>query len=206
MDNGGVALFASEVACTITQRMSVSGFVIVSGLPASGKTALGRAVAERLATTLLDKDDFLEDRFAAFPEIDPDLRQLLSRESDTELAQEAAKLQAGVIVSFWRPRGEAVAYGTPTEWIAELHAPVIELHCRCRPDTARQRFAARTRHPGHNDATRLSGLGRQFEELAALGPLGRWPCVELETTDLSDFDRLADQASERLRSMLSSAS
>ncbi|MEM7701829.1 MAG: AAA family ATPase [Pseudomonadota bacterium] len=203
---GDVARFASEADGAIGLRMSVTGFVIVSGLPASGKTALGRAVAERLAIPFLDKDDFLEKRFAAFSEIDADLRQRLSRESDTELASNAAKLSAGVLVSFWRPRGEAVSYGTPTDWIADLPEPVVELHCRCRPDIARERFAARMRHPGHNDATRLTTLGQQFEELAGLGPLGGWPCVELETSDLSGFDALVDVASDRLRNAFADAS
>jgi len=206
MGKGDVARFASEADCAIELRMSVSGFVIVSGLPASGKTALGRAVAERLAIPFLDKDDFLEERFAAFPEIDADLRQRLSRESDTELANHAAKLSAGVLVSFWRPRGQSVSYGTPTEWTSELAAPVVELHCRCSPDIARQRFAARTRHLGHNDAARLTGLEQQFEELAALGSLGGWPCVELETSDLSAFEALVGDATYRLRALLSGGS
>jgi shikimate kinase len=38
-------------------------FVAVSGLPASGKTVLGRALAGALDLPLLDKDEILESMF-----------------------------------------------------------------------------------------------------------------------------------------------
>lgn len=36
---------------------------VLSGLPASGKTTVGRGIASAMAIPLLDKDDFLEDLF-----------------------------------------------------------------------------------------------------------------------------------------------
>lgn len=37
--------------------------VVVTGLPASGKTTLGRHIATSLGFGFLDKDEFLEDLF-----------------------------------------------------------------------------------------------------------------------------------------------
>ena len=182
--------------------MDVLGFIVVSGLPASGKTAIGRRVAERLGVPMLDKDDFLEARFEEHAPIGPELRTRLSRESDEDLARAAAALEGAVLVSFWRPRGQSVSYGTATGWIDQLSGPVVELHCKCDPNIARERFEARTRHPGHNDASRRGDLGRQFEEIAALGPIGAWPCVTVETSDLSDLESLAAKAAEDVRTAL----
>ena len=185
--------------------MGVPGFIVVSGLPASGKTAIGRRIAERLGVPMLDKDDFLEARFEEHSSIGPDLRTRLSRQSDEKFADAAAALEGAVLVSFWRSRGQPVSYGTATEWIDQLSGPVVELHCQCDPNTARERFEARTRHPGHNDASRRGDLGRQLEEIAALGPLGAWPCVTVETSDLSDIENLAAKAARVVQTALASA-
>ncbi len=169
-------------------------FIIVSGLPAAGKTAIGRYVAETMELPFLDKDDLLELEFEKHASIDLELRQKLSRKSDEEMVAEAGSLGAGVLVSFWRPTNRTVAYGTATDWLSELTTPVIELHCRCEPHIAQQRFVTRTRHPGHNDAFRRDSLVQQFQELGALGPLAIWPVVSIDTSDLSDIPALANEA------------
>ncbi len=182
--------------------MNEKGFVVVSGLPASGKTTIGRWLAEALGWPILDKDDFLEAEFDKFSAIDMARRQQLSRKSDAIFEQRAKGQSSGVLVSFWRPSDQLVSYGTATEWISELQSPVVELHCRCDPAVAQKRFSSRTRHPGHNDALRLDGLARQFDELAPLGPLGIWPCVTIETTDLRDIDTVGERATEEVRRLL----
>jgi len=174
--------------------MESNGFIVVSGLPASGKTAIGRLMADALDWPFLDKDDFLEAEFDNFPVVDVSLRQTLSRESDRMLAERAMALASGVLVSFWRPTDRLVSYGTATDWITDMQLPVVELHCRCDPEVARERFTQRKRHPGHNDASRHDSLVKQFGDLASLGPLGHWPCATIETSDLSDIATLANQA------------
>jgi hypothetical protein len=169
-------------------------FIVVSGLPASGKTAVGRYVASKMCLPLLDKDDFLEREFEKYPSVDLELRQQLSRKSDETLATEAISLGAGTLVSFWRPTMVNVSYGTATDWLSDLRTPIVELFCRCDPSIARERFVSRTRHSGHNDALRLNGLARQFHELAQLGPLGIWPVFTIDTSDLNDVATLGDEA------------
>lgn len=168
--------------------MAESGIVVISGLPAAGKTTLGKALAKLLGFAFLDKDDILEASFDQHQIVDPELRQSLSRAADVDFVKRATRLPSAVLVSFWRPLGHSVAYGTPTEWLTELHSPVVEIHCLCKPDIALGRFQRRKRHPAHNDSARHRSLQKQFEDLAELGPLGAWPCVKV---DMSDENKLS---------------
>ncbi len=185
--------------------MSIKGFAIVTGMPAAGKTAIGRLIANSFGWPFLDKDDILEAEFNKFSAVDLPLRQRLSRESDEVFADQAKALPSGVLVSFWRPRDLSVSYGTATDWIAELHAAVVELHCKCEPDVARERFLKRQRHQGHNDELRVESLTQQFDELAALGPLNLGPCVTIDTTHSDDIAALAHEAIREMRELLSSS-
>jgi thymidylate kinase len=178
-------------------------FIVVSGLPASGKTTIGRMVAEQLAIPFIDKDEFLEAEFEKYDHIDPQLRQKLSRTSDEAMARSARTLGAGVLVSFWRPLHLEVSYGTSTQWVDDLTALIVELHCRCEPQIARQRFIRRKRHPGHNDNSRFNDLIDQFGNLAAQGPLGKWPVVTLDTGNLEDVAELARNAVEQILKLVS---
>lgn len=173
-------------------------FVVVSGLPASGKTAIGRRLAERLAIPFIDKDDLLEAEFEKYDQVDPEMRHRLSRKCDDAMADKAKDLGSGVLVSFWRPPDLDVSYGTSTRWIAELDVPVVELHCRCEPLIAERRFRDRQRHAGHNDPARLNGLNDQLNGLAALGPLGCWPLVTVDTSALDEITDLTERAMRQI--------
>lgn len=65
-------------------------FVLISGLPGSGKTTLARLLAPTLNLSLIDKDEILERLFEAKGIGDPAWRRKLSRESDA------------ILVSLWR--------------------------------------------------------------------------------------------------------
>jgi hypothetical protein len=61
---------------------------------------------------------------------------------------------------------------------------VIELHCKCSPHIAVERFFARKRHGGHLDGSKskLEELAK-FEQLAAHGALGVGRVVEVNTEE-----------------------
>jgi len=59
---------------------------VISGLPASGTSELGRRLGAALALDLLDKDDFLEAGFVKLGDVDGDTRQRLSRVADDPFA------------------------------------------------------------------------------------------------------------------------
>ena len=168
----------------------------MSGLPASGKSRLGAAIAPMLGLALLDKDDFLETLFEREGTGDAPWRERLSRRSDELLrsAALAAALDTGgaVLASFWRHPGRADGGGTPCDWLRELPGALVEVHCRCPAGVAIERFRHRDRHPGHLDAGRRGAdLSGQFDGYAARGPLGLGTVIVVDTGVFPDAAALA---------------
>ena len=164
-------------------------FIIVSGLPASGKSTLARALTARLELPLLDKDDVLESLFDTLGVGDLDWRRCLSRKSDLMFQGSAMALPGAVLTSFWRHPALDTSAGTPTEWLSNLSGNLVEVHCACSALVAVARFQGRSRHPGHNDNARTSAqLLQQFEVLGACGPLGIGRLVRVETSGAFDLD------------------
>lgn len=165
--------------------------VIVSGLPASGKTRLARKLAPALGLALFDKDDILESLYEALRVGDADWRGRLSRASD-EIFQRLAKTSSGaVLTSFWRHSQMPSYSGTPTDWIRSNAERLVEVYCLCDPEIAAARFLSRSRHPGHLDNTKhREELLAHFQTLAAMGPLGLGKLLRIDTAKEIAFDRL----------------
>lgn len=161
--------------------MITGPFIVVTGLPGSGKSPLSHQLGPMLDLVVVDKEDILEASFTGSTPIDAEERFRLSRRADGDLRKRAEYLGRGILVSFWRRPELSATSGTPTEWLERLPR-VIEVHCTCAPETAASRFLARSRHPGHGDADKDPGeILAQFQDLAALGPLGVGPLVEVST-------------------------
>jgi glucokinase len=172
-------------------------FVVVSGLPASGKTILASQLAGHLGISLLDKDTILEALYDCSDRIDKQIRQELSRASDLVLERLAGAAGSAVLVSHWRhPAMPDSLSGTPTHWLTTLPGRLIEVHVVCPVDVAIRRFRERTRHPGHLDALRnQDALRRQFAQLEALGPLGLGAVIVVNGDEPCDVDALAGRLS-----------
>jgi hypothetical protein len=169
-------------------------FLLVSGLPASGKSTLARLLAGRLALPLLDKDDFLEALFAEGLPSEPAARRQLSRQADVAFQQAVESSSGAVAASWWQHPRSASDSGTPIEWLARLPGELIEAHCRCSPALAASRFLERRRHPGHLDERwSLAELIAQFERHAALGSLGLGRVVDVDTEGPVDADSVLRQ-------------
>lgn len=134
--------------------MSPRLFVLVSGLPASGKTTIARAVGPLLGLPVIDKDDILDRLFESEGIGDAAWRRELSRRSDVLFRAEAEAASGAVLTSFWHVPGMDAGSGTPTDWVLRLSPCVVGLHCVCPPTVAADRFLARQRHRGHLDAQR----------------------------------------------------
>jgi len=169
-------------------------FFVVTGLPASGKTTVGSAVATGLQLPLIDKDALLEAMFEANGIGDSAWRAKQSRSADLIMQRMAQATNGSVLVSWWRHPASATDSGTPTEWLRSLSGEIIEIHCRCAPEVAVDRFFARRRHPGHLDEQKSRAREIQtFTTCAALGPIGAGRLVDVCTQGPVDVQALVDQ-------------
>ena len=179
--------------------MKAAPYIVVSGLPASGKTTLSRGIAAEFGLPLIDKDDILERFFESMGIGDAKWRQLLSRTSDVAMQHIALDSGGAVLTSFWHQQGMPPSSGTPTRWIPSGPNPVIEIYCDCPAEIAARRFIDRKRHPGHLDELkREDELLADLQKLSLLGPLNIGKLVRVDTSGDVDHHAIAEQ----IRSLL----
>ena len=172
-------------------------FVVLSGLPARGKSTVARPLAAALGLPLIDKDELLEALFDSQGTGDATWRRALSETADEAFQRRAEASDGAVLVSWWRHPLSSTASGTPTDWLARLPGIVVEIHCRCSPATAARRFMARQRHSGHLDNRwQRAELAASFEVQATLGALGVGRCISIDTEAARSNDAVAQCAME----------
>ena len=166
-----------------------SQLVVVSGLPASGKTTMGALLSRRLSMPLIDKDAILEEMFDTVGCANEKERSRLSRASDEVLYALAATSPAAVLVNWW-DRESAPAR------LRDITPSVVEVFCHCPIDVAAARFMSRARHPGHRDWSRSSTEIRQsFDRLGTAfpKPLGIGHVLRVDTELDVDADVVVRQ-------------
>ena len=155
-----------------------SFLIVVSGVPEAGKSTVGRAIADRLNATVLDKDDFLETLF----DTDQGQRNELSRGADELFLEAIAQRPQAVAVSFWRRSELSESSGTPFDRFP-AGRQIVEVWSDCPVDVAHRRFFSRSRHSSHRDEE------RDRAETLDHPPSGRtWP-VGPRSTCASRYDR-----------------
>ena len=189
----------SVAKITFTYKKAMRTAIIVTGLPASGKSTVARQIASALSWKIFDKDDFLENLYEVRGVISWDERKKLSRESDVLFQQKAELAKSPVLVSHWRPTNGSHDSGTPTDWLERSFEKIIEVNCVCTPQTATRRFLERQRHPGHLDQERdASELAESMQELSVAYPLNIGIVVDVNTENNIDFSILIERIRRHL--------
>lgn len=168
--------------------------IVVSGLPASGKTTVGIQLADSLGISFLDKDDFLEDLFEKNGIGDAAWRRKLSNNSNLDFVKAAKTKSRVVLVSHWKSNDDSGPSGTPTDWIGENYKFVVELYCECPTKIAATRFSTRSRHAGHCDKDRsLQEIYQSMVEYEKYLPLKIGSVIKTDTTKEPDISEIADK-------------
>lgn len=179
--------------------------VIVSGLPASGKTTLARQLAGDLRLPLIGRDDIKERLFDSLGWSDREWSKQLGRASwnllwwavETQLAAGASS----IVESNFDP---ALDSQRVAAFQHRYHCRAVQIHCHAEGSVLVERFLARvagkTRHPGHVDDLTIDEYRERL--LAAIPqPLEiDGPTWLVDTTNPAtiDYDWLLSQARSQL--------
>ena len=163
-------------------------FVVVSGPPASGKTTLARAIAPVLGLPLIAKDTIKQALMTVLPVPDIETSRIVGAASVAARLAVAAESAGAVLESVWH-RSRALAD------LRRLPGNIVEVFCRCDPQTAQRRYALRagTRDAGHFDAERA--IDELWNDEVARPVAGGWPVIEIGTNGPVDVDSLVVQIS-----------
>jgi glucokinase len=174
-------------------------FVVVSGLPGSGKSSLAGQLTPILGLPVIDKDEILERLFETKGVGGFGCRRALSRESDLLFRMAAEHSDGALLVSFWRLPGMASDSGTPTDWLPLLSRRIVTLHCECPPAVAAARYCRRRRHPGHLDEFKSEDeILMSIKALAGLKQMNVGRQLRCDTSSDVNLELLAAEISEAL--------
>ena len=162
--------------------------VVVTGMPSSGKTTIAEGLAQRARLPLIAKDDIKEALYDTLGADDVAASERLGTAAYAVLfALARSLLAAGVPVVL-----EANFFRDQEPSFAALPAHrLLQLHCDAPLETLLDRYANRSRHPGHQDAEKIKELPARFAS-GAHAPLQLdGELVRIDTTLPVDLDGLA---------------
>lgn len=158
--------------------------VLVTGLPASGKSTLARRLADALALPLLSKDRFKDLLLDSLGVGDVEWSRRIGRAA-IALQEDAMRAHGAAVVD------SALWTGVAEPEIEALGLPLVQVYCRCSFEVARTRYFARVgdgdRHEGHREDDMTVEHYERYRPLSE--PLAlSFPLVEVDTATPVDLD------------------
>jgi predicted kinase len=164
-------------------------YVLVSGLPGSGKSTLAPLLGAELDLPVFSKDTIKQ---ALWDALGP---------GDAVWARSLGIAAAAALGSLVRSSGGAVVdHFVHSDHLAEwTELPgMVEVRCACAPEIARERYAARVRHPCHFDDDHLrDSFDAWIAEDRARPPVG--PRLDVDTSVPVDVAAVATWARNATR-------
>jgi predicted kinase len=169
--------------------------IIVTGLPCSGKTNLGRQISRLHKIPFISKDGFKERLFDSLGWSDRAWSKKLSGASYEMMFYVLEELievgQSCVLEANFDPKTHSGPLARVTQ---KFQARVVQIHCVTQPEILLERFKSRwesgERHPGHADLVMLSEMELLVKQkILPLELPG--PVFELDTSDLGNLETSA---------------
>jgi predicted kinase len=160
--------------------------VVVTGIPASGKTTLATALGARLGWPLISKDVVKEALFDALGTGDLQWSQRLGRAGHLVMYSLAATMPRVILEAHFQP-------GVAEPELLALHRPLVQIYCRCPVDVAAKRYRRRIddpdRHAGHLPEHQSDEvIGRWMKDPTGPLDLPDAPLIEVDTTVPVDLE------------------
>jgi predicted kinase len=173
------------------KHMRTSTLVIISGLPATGKTVLSRKLAQHVGLPLFSKDTIKETLFDGVGQGDREWGEKLNKPTydilDYIVEQEIAARHSLIIETPYDNDFRKEKY---LAFQNKYGFTCIQVLCYAEPQVLIQRFIDRIgssdRHPGHNDEAALEDFKDSIREAGKVEPLQlAGKTYEIDTTDFT---------------------
>jgi predicted kinase len=169
--------------------------IIVTGLPCSGKTNLGRQLSSQFKIPFISKDGFKEKLFDSLGWSDRAWSKKLSGASYEMMFYALEELlevgQSCVFEANFDPKVHSEPLAKITQ---KFQTQVVQIHCITQPEILLERFKSRwnsgERHPGHADHVTMPEMESLVKQ--KILPLELPGDVfEMDTTDLANLETAA---------------